>query len=130
MKQSQYVRGNVDKPRTKRFQWHTIGMVLTGLSLVLVSLFVVNKQSQYVDLGYEVTVIREENRLLRERQLQLRAEMERLASPGRIYRESVEQGLMPIPANQRYLVRVLEKPDMHQSEDETLVAMRTETSVP
>lgn len=129
MKQSPFVRGNVDKPRTKRFHWNTIAMVFTGFGLVILSLFVVNKKSQYVNLGYEVTTIREENRVLRERQLQLRAEKERLASPDRIYRESVEQGLAPIPAGQRYMVRVLEK-EPSRVDEQTLMAMRTETSVP
>lgn len=130
MKQTVYVRGTAGKPRSKRFQWHTVGMVLTGLLLVLTSLVVVNKQSQYVNLGYEVTSVREENRLLRERQLQLRAEMERLAAPERIYRESIEQGLTPIPASQRFMVRIIEKPEGRSDGSETLVAMRDEMTVP
>jgi hypothetical protein len=130
MKQSQYTRGDAAKPRSQRFQWNTVLMILSGFFLVILCLFVVNQQSEYVNLGYEVTLIREENRLLRERQLQLRAERERLASPERVYRESIEQGLMPIPAGQRFRVRIIDKPEEQLTEEESLVAMRTETSVP
>ena len=125
MKKAAFAREpkRVSPRRKKGHEYLWLG-VMTAL-LVVPMLVIAGKQRNLVQMGYEVSSLRQDNTHLMEDQIRLRAELARLRAPDRIVAASMKLGLRPVPVENRFLVSVGIPPREEQPAapvDETLVA--------
>jgi len=107
---SQFFRGkHVKKTRKKGrdFLYLATGAVL----LVLPMLVIAAKRSALVNVGYQITELRQENVKLNEEQVRLRAELTTLTRPDRIWQQALDMGLRPMEEGRHLEVQVLESLD-------------------
>ena len=87
-------------------------LILIGAAmLILPLLLITGERNEVTDTRYLISDLRAENAYLREVQMKLRAELNHLARPNRVFEQALTMGLVPvIPANR---VEVLvEVPDV------------------
>lgn len=121
---SQFFRGKkVRKTRNRGrdFLYLAAGAVL----LVTPMLVIAAKQSSLVNVGYQITELREENVRLTEEHMRLRAELTSLTRPDIIWQQALDMGLRPMEKGRHLEVRVLERVE-DPNEGETLLATARE----
>lgn len=102
----QYARPEVISPRRRRgmdFLYVVIGV----LALVVPMIWVSSQQSSFVDTGYRINELRQENALLREQQMRLKTELEHLSRPARIFDQALAMGLRPVNVDRRMSVNLI-----------------------
>lgn len=103
-------RGTPLASRVKRRRWHQYFPILGVIGLVAILIGTASRYHTFVNLGYEITEIRDTNQALKVEQDELRAELARLQRPDRVMREILAMGLQYMPPHRRFTVSVEQKP--------------------
>jgi len=130
MNTQKFYRGKRVQPQMKRKPWHQFLPILGVVALVATMIWIASKYHSFVNLGYEITDLRDTNQTLKVEQDKLLAELERLQRPDRVMGEMLAMGLQRVPTNRRYAIYVEPPADRDQParEGETLVAFSEMTS--
>lgn len=125
MDTQKFYRGKQVQPRARRKFWYKFMPILGVVALVAAMIWIASKYHGFVNLGYEITEMRDTNQVLKVEQDKLLAELERLRRPDRVMREMLSMGLQRVPTNRRFAVHVdqpASQPEAPGREGETLVA--------
>lgn len=126
-------RGTPLTSRVKRRRIHQYLPIVGVVLLVAVLILTASQNLNFVNLGYEITEIRDTNQALIIEQDKLRAELARLKRPDRVMREILAMGLKRVPPSMRYTIEVeTRKPEprpepVTEAESERVLVALTET---
>ncbi len=96
-------------PKRKRSMDYAY-LLLGAALLVLPMLLITSKRSELIDTGYNISKLRDQNAQLREDQMKLRAQLNRLTRPNRIFEKALAMGLRPVSAERRVEVIISNAP--------------------
>ncbi len=100
-----FARSAQPAPRRRKKGLEFFYLLAAAAALVAPMLLIASKRSSLVDVGYQITRLREENVKLREEQARLRGLLAESRAPAKILDSALKQGLEPVPATNRFLVQ-------------------------